>query len=169
MKPIEIEIEIETEIEIERLTASESTPKNIQTTRLSARYSLGCCPCPAASARSAPAPACRSWPWFLWCCFGRIFTPIPCITAPSSEHPPTQAPTTYKYHQNQTPSIPPPFLPVLGPVPPPTSVVRPAASASSACCGQMKCTCVSTPPVEQNLWVDQRWCACALVVGFSSL
>ncbi|CAM5468848.1 hypothetical protein SFUMM280S_02910 [Streptomyces fumanus] len=36
--------------------------------------------------------------------------------------------------------------PSAGPVPPPTRVVMPDASASSATCGQMKCTCASTAP-----------------------
>ncbi|CAM5461292.1 hypothetical protein SALBM217S_05545 [Streptomyces griseoloalbus] len=36
--------------------------------------------------------------------------------------------------------------PSAGPVPPPTSVVTPEASASSAICGQMKCTCASIAP-----------------------
>ena len=55
---------------------------------------------PAASARCAARPACRSWR-----------------------------------------SCPSP-----GPVPPPTNVVTPLASASYACCGQMKWMCVSMPP-----------------------
>jgi hypothetical protein len=38
------------------------------------------------------------------------------------------------------------LLPSAGPVPPPTSVVSPDASAVSASCGQMKCTWQSTPP-----------------------
>ena len=38
------------------------------------------------------------------------------------------------------------FVPVAGPVPPPMNVVTPLASASSACCGQMKWMCVSMPP-----------------------
>mmetsp|Transcript_4831 Transcript_4831/g.13495 ORF Transcript_4831/g.13495 Transcript_4831/m.13495 type:complete len:229 (+) Transcript_4831:947-1633(+) len=38
------------------------------------------------------------------------------------------------------------FVPVAGPVPPPYIVVRPDAMASSICCGQMKCTCMSRPP-----------------------
>mmetsp|Transcript_75540 Transcript_75540/g.136183 ORF Transcript_75540/g.136183 Transcript_75540/m.136183 type:complete len:234 (+) Transcript_75540:1224-1925(+) len=38
------------------------------------------------------------------------------------------------------------FVPVAGPVPPPYIVVRPDAMASSICCGQMKCTCMSQPP-----------------------
>mmetsp|Transcript_19704 Transcript_19704/g.59666 ORF Transcript_19704/g.59666 Transcript_19704/m.59666 type:complete len:317 (-) Transcript_19704:1234-2184(-) len=37
-------------------------------------------------------------------------------------------------------------VPEAGPVPPPSSVVRPLVSASSQSCGQMKCTCVSMPP-----------------------
>ena len=35
------------------------------------------------------------------------------------------------------------LVPVAGPVPPPTNVVTPLASASSACCGQMKWMCES--------------------------
>mmetsp|Transcript_24974 Transcript_24974/g.78728 ORF Transcript_24974/g.78728 Transcript_24974/m.78728 type:complete len:226 (+) Transcript_24974:1029-1706(+) len=38
------------------------------------------------------------------------------------------------------------LVPVAGPVPPPYIVVRPEATASSTCCGQMKCTCMSRPP-----------------------
>mmetsp|Transcript_90292 Transcript_90292/g.264131 ORF Transcript_90292/g.264131 Transcript_90292/m.264131 type:complete len:326 (-) Transcript_90292:949-1926(-) len=38
------------------------------------------------------------------------------------------------------------LVPVAGPVPPPYMVVRPEAMASSTCCGQMKCTCMSSPP-----------------------
>ena len=38
------------------------------------------------------------------------------------------------------------FVPVAGPVPPPMSVVRPAASASSTSCGQMKWMWLSMPP-----------------------
>ncbi len=38
------------------------------------------------------------------------------------------------------------FVPVAGPVPPPTSVVRPALIASSTSWGQMKWMCVSSPP-----------------------
>mmetsp|Transcript_15413 Transcript_15413/g.46200 ORF Transcript_15413/g.46200 Transcript_15413/m.46200 type:complete len:211 (+) Transcript_15413:92-724(+) len=38
------------------------------------------------------------------------------------------------------------LVPVAGPVPPPYMVVRPEAIASSICCGQMKCTCMSRPP-----------------------
>ncbi len=38
------------------------------------------------------------------------------------------------------------FVPVAGPVPPPTQVVMPLATASNACCGEMKWMCVSTPP-----------------------
>ena len=38
------------------------------------------------------------------------------------------------------------FVPVAGPVPPPTNVVTPDASASSICCGQMKWMCESMPP-----------------------
>ncbi len=37
-------------------------------------------------------------------------------------------------------------VPVAGPVPPPSMVVTPLASASSICCGQMKWMCVSMPP-----------------------
>ena len=37
-------------------------------------------------------------------------------------------------------------VPVAGPVPPPSIVVTPLASASSICCGQMKWMCVSMPP-----------------------
>ena len=37
-------------------------------------------------------------------------------------------------------------VPSAGPVPPPISVVIPAATASSTICGQMKCTCPSIPP-----------------------
>mmetsp|Transcript_2375 Transcript_2375/g.7882 ORF Transcript_2375/g.7882 Transcript_2375/m.7882 type:complete len:229 (+) Transcript_2375:1503-2189(+) len=37
-------------------------------------------------------------------------------------------------------------VPDAGPVPPPYMVVRPDATASSHCWGQMKWTCVSTPP-----------------------
>ena len=37
-------------------------------------------------------------------------------------------------------------VPVAGPVPPPSIVVTPLASAASICCGQMKWMCVSTPP-----------------------
>ncbi len=37
-------------------------------------------------------------------------------------------------------------VPSAGPVPPPISVVMPAATASSTICGQMKCTCPSIPP-----------------------
>ena len=38
------------------------------------------------------------------------------------------------------------FVPVAGPVPPPTQVVIPLAIASGACCGLMKWMCVSIPP-----------------------
>ena len=38
------------------------------------------------------------------------------------------------------------FVPVAGPVPPPMKVVTPDASASNACCGQMKWMCASMPP-----------------------
>ena len=38
------------------------------------------------------------------------------------------------------------LVPVAGPVPPPIHVVMPLASASSACCGQMKWMWVSMPP-----------------------
>ena len=37
-------------------------------------------------------------------------------------------------------------VPVAGPVPPPSMVVTPLASASSICCGQMKWMCESMPP-----------------------
>ena len=37
-------------------------------------------------------------------------------------------------------------VPVAGPVPPPSIVVTPLASASSICCGQMKWMCESMPP-----------------------
>ena len=37
-------------------------------------------------------------------------------------------------------------VPVAGPVPPPSIVVTPEASASSICCGQMKWMCASMPP-----------------------
>ncbi len=42
-------------------------------------------------------------------------------------------------------------VPVAGPVPPPTRVVIPAASASSTCCGQMKWMWLSTPPAVRIL------------------
>ena len=42
-------------------------------------------------------------------------------------------------------------LPSAGPVPPPMSVVTPAASASSICSGQMKWTWVSIPPAVRIL------------------
>ena len=42
-------------------------------------------------------------------------------------------------------------VPLAGPVPPPTMVVMPAASASSTCCGQMKWMCESTPPAVRIL------------------
>mmetsp|Transcript_38964 Transcript_38964/g.99650 ORF Transcript_38964/g.99650 Transcript_38964/m.99650 type:complete len:233 (+) Transcript_38964:1193-1891(+) len=38
------------------------------------------------------------------------------------------------------------LVPVVGPVPPPSSVVRPLVRASVVICGQMKWTCVSMPP-----------------------
>ncbi len=38
------------------------------------------------------------------------------------------------------------FVPVAGPVPPPTKVVTPDARASYACCGQMKWIWESMPP-----------------------
>ncbi len=38
------------------------------------------------------------------------------------------------------------LVPVAGPVPPPSIVVTPLASASSICCGLMKWMCVSMPP-----------------------
>ena len=38
------------------------------------------------------------------------------------------------------------LVPVAGPVPPPISVVSPAASASSTSCGQMKWMWLSMPP-----------------------
>ena len=38
------------------------------------------------------------------------------------------------------------LVPSAGPVPPPTMVVMPAASASSRICGQMRCTWQSTAP-----------------------
>mmetsp|Transcript_10760 Transcript_10760/g.30227 ORF Transcript_10760/g.30227 Transcript_10760/m.30227 type:complete len:242 (+) Transcript_10760:880-1605(+) len=41
--------------------------------------------------------------------------------------------------------------PSAGPVPPPSRVVIPEAMASSASCGQMKWTCVSTPPAVSRL------------------
>ena len=37
-------------------------------------------------------------------------------------------------------------VPVAGPVPPPSIVVTPLASAASICCGQMKWMCESMPP-----------------------
>ena len=37
-------------------------------------------------------------------------------------------------------------VPTAGPVPPPIMVVTPDMSASSICCGQIKCMCVSIPP-----------------------
>ena len=37
-------------------------------------------------------------------------------------------------------------MPLDGPVPPPMTVVMPAASASGICCGAMKWTCASMPP-----------------------
>ncbi len=42
-------------------------------------------------------------------------------------------------------------VPVAGPVPPPTIVVMPDASASSTCCGQMKWMWLSTPPAVRIL------------------
>ena len=42
-------------------------------------------------------------------------------------------------------------VPVAGPVPPPTSVVMPPASASSTCCGQMKWIWLSMPPAVRIL------------------
>ena len=38
------------------------------------------------------------------------------------------------------------FVPVAGPVPPPSKVVIPEDKASRISCGQMKCTWLSTPP-----------------------
>jgi hypothetical protein len=38
------------------------------------------------------------------------------------------------------------FVPVAGPVPPPSNVVRPALIASLTSCGQMKWMCESSPP-----------------------
>ncbi len=42
-------------------------------------------------------------------------------------------------------------VPVAGPVPPPTIVVTPEASASSICCGQMKWMWLSMPPAVRIL------------------
>ena len=43
------------------------------------------------------------------------------------------------------------FVPVAGPVPPPSMVVMPDASASSICCGQMKWIWESIPPAVRIL------------------
>ena len=45
-------------------------------------------------------------------------------------------------------------VPVAGPVPPPSMVVMPLASASSICCGHMKWMCESTPPAV-TMWPSQ--------------
>ena len=38
-----------------------------------------------------------------------------------------------------------PFVPSVGPMPPPNKVVTPLLSAVYACCGEMRCTCASMP------------------------
>ncbi|CPU62707.1 Uncharacterised protein [Mycobacteroides abscessus] len=43
------------------------------------------------------------------------------------------------------------FVPSLGPVPPPATVVMPVASASTTCDGEMRCTCESMPPAVRIL------------------
>ncbi len=48
------------------------------------------------------------------------------------------------------------FVPSDGPVPPPTSVVRPEASAVSTSCGQMKWTWQSTPPAVRIFPLPDR-------------
>jgi hypothetical protein len=45
-------------------------------------------------------------------------------------------------------------VPVAGPVPPPSMVVTPEASASSICCGQMKWMWLSMPPAV-TMWPSQ--------------
>src|SRR5271170_1841744 len=48
------------------------------------------------------------------------------------------------------------LVPSAGPVPPPISVVIPAASATGICCGAIRCTWVSMPPAVRIMPLPER-------------